>query len=290
MLKIELIDGQRWLVGARLRTPLRSFSDCHGQLFGSVFILASGPSANDFSLKKYSQYPIMAMNGSILRCSSEGVPPLFYLCDDASFAKDRPEIALLGLNLAKHVAMSLAVLEQLHKYDINCLAGRSIYLLERVNRFHGKQSLPDRAYAWSIRNDEELISGFSFFRKKPNRIGFSLNMEKGYFVARTIPYVGLQLAYHLGFEQVFIIGMDLQPKVGRFYESGDAALPSTLDEDYVDYILPSFKFLSCKVSFPRVFDVYNLSISSRLPSNVVPKLELHRLEEYLCVYSASEAG
>lgn len=281
MTLLELQEGPRRIVRGTSVVHLREFSQCRRRHRGSVFILASGPSAADFPLGRYAQYPVLALNGSIQRCVAEGISPLFYLCDDSSFVRNRPELVLQGLRHAESAAMSFDGYSEILQFDSHCLEGRSVYLLERVNRFPGKQVLSDRAYAWSIRRDEELLSDFSLIKRKPNRIGFSLNMARGYFVARTIPYVALQLAYHLGFERAFIVGMDLRQELGRFYEAGDSALPSTIDVDYDDYILPSFKFFSDQLLSRGVFQAYNLSKHSRLPAAVLPKITVSELDELL---------
>ena len=74
------------------------------------------------------------------------------------------------------------------------------------------------------------------------------------------------------------MGTGTQP--GRFYEQGDAALPSRLDEDYDDYILPSFELVAERVVGPH-FRVFGLSQSSRLPERLVPRLSLDQLDALL---------
>lgn len=276
MLRVEWDGERRYLMDSsgECLVPLRAFSELAESLPGSAFVLASGPSVKTFPLQSYGAYPCIAMNGSILAAVECGVAPYFYLCDDEGFARDRSELALLGLASSSHVAVSYEVLCRLYEADPNCLRGRSIFLLERVNRFLGKPPLPDRTYARSIRKDSDLVSSFSWIRRAPNRIGFSLNLDKGYFVARTIPYVALQLCYQLGTRQVFLVGFDLTPCSGRFYEEGEERLSSSLSEDYDKYILPSFSLMAKRVVSPRRFEVFNLSAKSRMPGTVIPKVDL----------------
>ncbi len=280
-LQLEILGGVRWLRSDRALIQLRSFADCRDEFCGPVFLLASGPSAKEFRAKQYAPYPLMAMNGSILHCSEEGVEPFFYLCDDAGFARQRSDLALMGLHHAKRSAMSLEVMEALESARPGCLEGRSIYLLERVNRFVGSKRLSDKAYAWSIRRDPDLFSRFSLFRSKKNRIGFSVNMEKGYFTARTIPYVGMQLACHLGFKKIYLVGVDLTPALGRCYDEGGQALPTTLGQDYEDYILPSFQLAATWALPQRGVQLFGLSDISRLPATLVPRVSQHRVADDL---------
>ncbi|MFV3371529.1 lipopolysaccharide core biosynthesis protein [Pseudomonas sp. NY15435] len=282
MLELKLEEGRRWLSDGNVQVPIVPFGECRGRYQGSVFVLASGPSAGEFPLARYADWPIIAMNGSIVRCVDEQITPFFYICDDPGFVRDRPDLARLGARSATHLAMSLNCFQELHRHDPTVLAQRAnVLLLERVNRRHGMAVLSDRSYAWSIRKDPDLICGFSLLRKKTNRIGFSCDMSKGYFGARTIPFAATQLACHLGFSQVFIIGMDLNKSIGRFYETGAAALPSSLDEDFEDYILPSFRIVAEQVSSRYPLRLFNLSPDSRLPASVVPKVQPTQLDALL---------
>lgn len=259
----------------------QSFECLRGKYSGAVFIVASGPSVNEFPLQRYAQYPMMAMNGSICRFADAGVKPLFYICDDSSFVRNRLPLLQQGLALAQNLAFSPRVITALLAQAPNALNGRSVYGFERANRpVDGRAPMGDRHFAWAARKDADFECEFSLFRQKPNRIGFSRNIEKGYFSSRTIPYTGIQLAYHLGFQQVFVVGMDLDSSKGRFYEQGEDAVPSRLDGDYADYILPCFELMAKRVVSPA-FQVYNLSLGSRLPSSVVPKLHMDQLDDLL---------
>ncbi|HSC84375.1 MAG TPA: lipopolysaccharide core biosynthesis protein [Pseudomonas sp.] len=270
----ELSDGL--LLGQPL-TALR------GAYSGAVFIVASGPSTRDFPLSRYASYPMLAMNGSICCFAPAGITPFFYLCDDSSFVRNRLPLLLQAIEQAQHLALSCEVVDSLLERAPQALDGRKMYRFERINRPPaGGELMNDRQFARQARRDTELECRFSWLRQKPNRIGFSRNLDKGYFGSRTIPYAGIQLAYHLGFSRVFVVGMDLDSSLGRFYEQGGAAVKSRLDGDYQDYILPSFELLADRVLTPE-FRVYNLSLQSRLPGTVLPKLSLAQLDELLAV-------
>lgn len=262
-------------------TDMQSLTDLRNSCRGAVFIVASGPSAKDFPLQRYANYPMMAMNGSICRFVEANLAPYFYLCDDSSFVRNRLPLLLQATQLAQHMALSARVIGSIPESELGSLERSGVYHLGRVNRpSNGGKPLSYRQFAWTVRNDPDLECDFSLFRQKPNRIGFSRNLAKGYFSGRTIPYVGIQMAYHLGFNQVFLVGMDLDSSKGRFYEQGGDAVPSRLDGDYDDYILPCFEFMASRVLSPS-FRVYNLSMDSRLPASVVPKLSWGQLEDLL---------
>lgn len=257
------------------------FDALRGTRSGALFIVASGPSAKDFPLQRYADYPMLAMNGSVCSFAAAGIAPLFYLCDDSSFVRNRLALMLQAVGLAQHLALSPQVVDSLLERQPDALAGRSVLRFDRVNRpVAGRKALLDRQFARLARQDADLECRFSWFRQKPNRIGFSRNLEKGYFSSRTIPYAGLQLAYHLGFSRVFLVGVDLDSSKGRFYEQGGEAVPSRLDGDYEDYILPSFQLMAERVVHPG-FQVFNLSRDSRLPASLVPKITMEQLDGLL---------
>lgn len=259
----------------------RNLAELRGSQAGDLFIVASGPSANQFQLRSYAHLPMVAVNGSIRLFAEAGIAPYFYLCDDSSFVRNRLPLLLHAVELAQNLALSQRVVESLLERVPQALDGRYVYRLERVNRTHeGRVAMGDRRFAWSIRKDCDIECRFSLLRQKPNRIGFSRNLEKGYFSNRTVPYAGVQLAYHLGFSRVFMVGLDLDSSAGRFYEKGSEAVPSRLDGDYEDYILPCFQLMSERVLGPH-FQVYNLSANSRLPDRVVPKICFDHLDQLL---------
>lgn len=280
MFNLRHFDGKRFFHINDLEIPLQAFENCKSNHTGSVFLLASGSSVKTFPVSRYADYPFIAMNGSVIRLIEEKIRPLFYLCTDKSFPADRPDLAVLGCEFAQHLAMSMECFYEIFLHDESVLMNKSLYLLERVNRYYEKQPVSDRSFAWSIRKSTELVGSFSFLFRKPNRVGFSKNIHYGYFCARTIPYVALQLAYTLGFQKVFILGMDLDEDVGRFYEDKGKALPSSLDKNFDKLILPAFQLVSKKIVH-KGFRVFNLSPNSRLPNKVIPKITLDELDQLL---------
>lgn len=267
-------DGQTVL-------DLHAFADTRRSCRGPVLIVASGPSAADFPLARYRHIPMMAMNGSLIRLQQDNIQPFFYLCDDPRFVKSRVQVVVDAAATAHNIALNAPSLERLLHMRPDCEWRAKPFLLERVNRSWQQPRTHDRCYAWSVRNDPQLLSSFSLFRSKPNRLGFSTNMAKGYYSARTIPYAALQLACHLGFSHAFLVGLDLNPTLGRCYPEKGNVLKSTLDIDYDDFILPSFRFMQQHIREAADFHVYNLSSISRLPDSVVPKLTPDTLDPLL---------
>lgn len=122
--------------------------------------------------------------------------------------------------------------------------------------------------------EDALVRKRSLWSSRSRDIGFSKNLELGFFDARTVMYLALQLSYHLGFDNVFLVGFDMNQSVGRFYESSsDNCSPCGLDQHYESRILPSLELMSKQV-VGSDFQVFNVSDSSRVPHEVIPKLSL----------------
>lgn len=260
-----------------------SLSACKSARKGVAIIIASGPSVRDFPLERYSHVPMFAVNGSLVAFKAAGVRPYFYVCDDPNYGDAKSEMIIEAADFSENIALSPSVLDQVLKHHEGFRPGNTpLYLLERLNRPWQGKAMSDRRFSWSVRRDPDLICRFSLWSKKANRIGFSKNIEKGYFCARTVPYVAIQLAYHLGFSHVVLVGVDLNSAGGRFYEEGEAPMRSALDDDYEALILPSFKYMSQAFRRAPDFKVYNLFSKSRLPKSVIPRLErLNDLDELL---------
>lgn len=259
---------------------LNDFSALKGRFSGALFIIASGPSVNEFPMRRYRDVPMIAVNGSIARFIDEGMEPLFYLCDDKGVAARKGHAVAEGIRRSANAALSRSAYSEVAKHSPQVLHADSLFLLERVNRALGRAAISDRRFAWSIRNDPDYEVTWSLFRQKPNRIGFSRDMARGYFNGRTIAYAALQLAYHLGFNKVILVGVDMTPESGQFYDPKGEVVPSRLGDDYEDYILPSFSLMAQKV-LCAAFGVYNLSSNSRIPGSVVPKIDLEELDRLL---------
>lgn len=279
MLCSDVVDKQLLRLDTGQCVSLHSFNENRGGFSGAVILVASGPSVLTFPMRCFGHIPMIAMNGSIVRFLEEGIKPLFYLCDDRGVARCKGEAVAQGIVSAENAGLGLAALQEVAKHSPQVLSAGKLHLLERVNRRHEGAVTSDRRFAWSVRNDPDYSVEWSLFRQKPNRIGFSRNLCKGYFNGRTIAYAALQLAYHLGFQKVYMVGVDMNPEQGQFYDPQGLQVPSRLGDDYADYILPSFQLMARRVLCDS-FQVFNLSINSRLPADVVKKIQYGQIDMF----------
>lgn len=266
---LRLPDGQY--------RPLPSWEPLRNSCSGPVFIIASGPSVAEFPLQRYAGVPMIAMNGSIACFETAGLSPLFYLCDDAGVAEKKSAALATGIRLSRWSALSLESMQRLYPKEPQALEAESLLLMERVNRWVGVPQRSDRAFAWSVRRDPDFVMRWSLLSQTANRIGFSRNYARGYFNARTIAYAAIQLAYFLGFDKVFLVGVDMNSSLGQFYDPVGTQVKSRLDSDFGGHILPHFDILARRV-IDSEFQVFNLSRDSRLPGEMIPKIGLAQID------------
>ncbi|MBY8947213.1 lipopolysaccharide biosynthesis protein [Pseudomonas sp. SH10-3B] len=248
--------------------PLHDFAGCRGIESGAVFIIASGLSARSFPLETFAHVPMITMNGAISLFMNTDVKPYFYACSDRSFSQQQPAL----FDYAMAVSQRVALWED-HAQSSRVRPSGQLYPLSKAEKPSWLEAVLGRRDALVV--EHSLLP----LRKRP--IGFSKDMSAGFFDARTVAYLAIQLAFHVGFSKVFLIGVDLDEKSGRFYETMDAVnSPCGLDQHYYTRILPSFELMSKKVMGDD-FMVYNLSDTSKIPQSVIPRVTLGDVETML---------
>jgi Kdo-III transferase WaaZ len=251
--------------------PVFDFSQCRGVKEGPVFLIASGKSAKDFPIQEFSDVPMITMNGAICMLAQKGINPFFYVCTDRDFANQQPQLYATAMRTSENVAIWG---DQLGT-DKPAPRGHT-YVLKKSPRASIVSTLFNR--------EEALVRKRSLLSKRGQDIGFSKDLSQGFFDARTVMYVALQVAYHLGFNKVFLVGFDLDQSAGRFYETCKTnCSPCGLDQHFENRILPSLKLMSDQV-VDDDFQAFNLSAASRVPEDVIPKISLEETRDILEPY------
>lgn len=105
--------------------------------------------------------------------------PDYYLCDDSSFVRNRLPLMLQAVEHARHLMLSPRVIETLLGTVPDALEGRSVFRFERAGRCdEAHRHLSPRQFARAMRYDDDIECNHSWFRQKPNRIGFSRNLQR----------------------------------------------------------------------------------------------------------------
>ena len=102
-------------------------------------------------------------------------------------------------------------------------------------------------------------------------IRFSHNLKKGVFAGKTVATWAIQLAFGLGYKAIYILGMDLGG-TGKAHFYADKHNPSP---DFLQYYEPHLRGcfqLAQQASEKRGVKLYNLSLQSALPAEIIPKI------------------
>jgi KDO transferase-3 len=236
----------------------------------TAYIVASGPSLKRLDITPLKNRYTFGVNGSIIKFLEQGICPEFYVIADEAFIYNRTYLLKDILQPSTHCFFTPQVLSAICEVDPELLKGHpKITLFDNHFKPYGKKALEYEDIVALSKKDSDIVT-------QDGRIGFSLNPEKGVFTAHTVPYFALQIAYGIGFREIYLVGLDLGStnQETRFYEGGKSAMPSHLDRDYQRAILPSFEVVKELID-KDVLKVFNLSPVSRLPDNVIPKKDFN---------------
>ncbi|WP_277656462.1 6-hydroxymethylpterin diphosphokinase MptE-like protein [Seleniivibrio woodruffii] len=213
------------------------------------FIIGNGPSLNRIDINKIKDEYSFGVNSIFYMTERNGFRPSFYVVEDNHVLFDN--------------------LEEINKYDVDYKFFPSFY--KNV-----------------IKNDQNVLffnmnRGF-YDEVSPNFCipRFSTNCDKRIYAGQSVTIINLQLAFYMGFTEVYLIGMDFEYKVTKkdIVSQGNDIL-STEDDDQnhfdpryfgagkkwhdpkLENVLVSYKF--CKIIYERFGrKIYNATPGGKL--------------------------
>ncbi|MGI4815758.1 MAG: hypothetical protein ACRYG5_17655 [Janthinobacterium lividum] len=264
---------KQFSIGDR-QIPLVNGTLAGGSEGGACHLIAAGPSIKRID---YSALPIktaFGVNGAIALAGQFEIPFRYYCIFDTGFIRGRPELVaeVLQRDLVLFTT-PLCLWHLLRTFPREQLACR-FFLVEDL-RF--KAGYPARTIAQALREDGS--QGLSVHDANPE-LGFSADIGKGLFDGGTVAYLALQAAVWLGFESIYLHGIDITnaSQTPRFYETSGQTLGTTLEEYFPIRIKPSFE-LASRICAARGVSVRNLSPDSALGNEIFPKIDWRTLCE-----------
>lgn len=259
-------DGS-WLMehGRGGVTKTKRLHDLTGPIGRPVMIVASGPSARDadWDAVRESGDFIVAVNGAPTLLKRHGIRPDLHVVVDRDFAAHGREhfenSADVPLIATFRVASILAHAQP------GVFKTKALAIVERVNSWYG---LPRLAAGKLAEMNERSGRPFHLPETPDSKfsVGWSDAPELGIFSGCTVVAAALQISLGLGAKEIRIAGMDLNSG-GRAYDEAANARASLLEEQYEEYILPTFRMMNRALQGKGV-RIRNLSPVCRMPAEI----------------------
>lgn len=150
------------------------FKDVHAGK--RAFIIGNGPSLNKCDMRLLKNEFTFGVNAIFLNYEKMGFYPTYYVVEDVFVAEDRAQ---------------------------------------EINQFKGSQKFFGHYLDYCIQDQPDVIwlNVRMNYRDYPNYPHFSQNAARMIWVGGTVSYICLQLAYFMGFSEVYLIGFDHSYKI-----------------------------------------------------------------------------
>lgn len=232
---------------------------------GPVHLIATGPSIAQID---YHQLPIetaIGVNGAIALYERAPVRFDYYCMIDTNFVKSRRDLVERIITQDLILFMTPLVLFYMLKFFRLETFRCKIFLIEDICLPTFGPQRDNAALAAYAGGDVHQFSPDS-------QLGVSFDITRGYFDSKTVAFTALQVLTWLGYKDIYIHGMDLSNTrtLPRFYERRETMQPSSIEQDFDDYIEPSFRLAQPLLRAHGV-RVVNLSLTSALDSAIFPK-------------------
>ncbi len=175
-----------------------------------AFIIANGPSINDYELSKIKKDVIIGMNASTLLQENIGRNHDYYCVSDLRFVRHSEKV----------------------RFATELVDKKTV----RVFREEIKKVVPD------------TFGGTTFFVSALGRDGFSFDLRQGFFFGGSTTMLCLQLAYYLGCKKIYLLGVDLRYSSDkmRFYKEKIPQLDDSHISAQIKNIYDAYCFLRDK--------------------------------------------
>jgi FkbM family methyltransferase len=156
-----------------------------------AFVIGNGPSLNQTDLSLLKDEVTFGVNGIFLKAQESGFKPTFYVVEDHLVAEDRQDA---------------------------------------INSFTGVIKLFPIYLAYCLNEGEDTIFYNHIPRKSyPHGFDFSTNAEVCTYTGCTVTISCLQLAYYLGFKEIYLIGVDCDYSIPKDVKETNEYNVATLD-------------------------------------------------------------
>jgi hypothetical protein len=171
----------------------------HNKFAGKrVFILGNGPSLNKLDLTKLNNEYSFAVNAIFYKTREMGYKPTFYVVEDRHVMSDN--------------------IDEINKYECDYKFFPSLY----------KKKVTNRKNVYFFNMDVGFYIEKSRYYETPR---FSFDCSKVIYCGQSVTMINLQLAYYLGFKEVYLIGMDFNYVIPETVKNVKGAVLESTEDD-----------------------------------------------------------
>ncbi|MGB7802712.1 sugar glycosyltransferase [Buttiauxella sp.] len=247
--------------------PLQNLSTIKESYNGRVLLTATGPSVKEIDFSSIPEIPTIGVNGAWYL--HKEVVFNIYIIVDMTFIDNRPEILeqiIANDNLTLFTTMH-GIVKLIDKFSLKKIKCKLAVIEDKCYRIF-EHKIPENNVKQIFHSQTDII-----FLENSNSIAFNYDIRTGIFDAGTVVYWALQILTYLGFDKIYIAGLDMNNfSSPRFYESPDDILPSFLDDKLHNTIIPAFQLARHALDNKNV-ELFNLSLDSAVPSSIFPKMD-----------------
>jgi Kdo-III transferase WaaZ len=249
-------------------------------------LIASGPSVADIDYDALPMHHVMGVNGAIALTDRAPVKFNFYCILDAGFVRQRPDLARRVVARDLVLFVTPVVLARLLDMFPASAFGCRFYLVDDIF----KRGLEAARTPETLRANPQVAASAAF-QGEHGHLGYSFDIDNGFFHGGTVAYFALQVATWLGFTELYLHGVDLRDatQTPRFYETMQTRAPTRLDAEFASLIEPSFRHAAA-VLRARGVRVENLSHDSALGDDIFAKVDWRSLRRRSLSLVVPDAG
>ncbi|PKO47686.1 MAG: hypothetical protein CVU29_02255 [Betaproteobacteria bacterium HGW-Betaproteobacteria-22] len=246
----------------------------------SCFIIASGPSLAEVDLKMIDKFDTVSLNCAIKKFKEVSINPTHCIIVDHRIFDTQWACVEASILSGANCFFSYDGLSRICERDPTLFNRGKIYLIESISRKFGMPR-PGKIECIEIFKKDSKVYIDETLPELCRSVGFSSNLNRGLFSGKTVATWATQLTVALGYQQMFIIGMDLGGTGKKhFYADNHNKTPDFM-RDYEPHIRVCFEQVK-RASLAEGFKVYNLSKDSTLPHAIISKITM---EEALALAS-----
>ncbi len=220
------------------------------------FLVGEGPSIQNIYFKRDGNSFFIGTNTAIELPKHNEIHFDLYLLIDPNFIHKRFDIVKDVARRKIPCVLNAHAIKAICEKEAALLKKMTIFLVEEINKQTTEKNLSQKHFSDWVKYQPNIT-----LHPETDRIGFCADIRKGVFYGGIELFWMLQIAYFIGFKEIALLGLDLIKEENNL----------ECEDKYSRLIKPSFEVVRNLMN-KEPLKVINLSLESRLPSEILPKM------------------